>query len=147
MFQTTPYRSRQAGTTLIEVLIALLVLSFGMLGIAALQMRAIQNGNSALVRGNYSQANVMVGESLTANHFGARYTCNNANTQTERDLRLADVTYWQNVFPQGNGDGVGRYSTSCPSASSYMYNLWYRWDDSRAVGGSSDTRIGLYYEF
>jgi type IV pilus assembly protein PilV len=147
MFQTTPYRRRQAGTTLIEVLIALLVLSFGMLGIAALQMRAIQNGNSALVRGNFSQVNVMFGESLTANRFGARYLCSNENTQEERDLRSADITYWQNYFPQGNGAGSARAGASCSSPTTYMYNLWFRWDDSRAVGGSSDTRIGLYYAF
>ena len=147
MFQPTPCRRRQAGTTLIEVLVALLVLSFGMLGIAALQVRAIKNTNSALMRGNFSQANVMIGESLTANRLGARHACNQSNTQIERDLRDTDIDYWQNFFSQSNVVGVGRLDVTCSVAANYMYTLWFPWNDSRAVGGSGDTRIGLYFEF
>ena len=147
MFQPTPCRRRQAGTTLIEVLVALLVLSFGMLGIAALQVRAIKNTNSALMRGNFSQANVMIGESLTANRLGARHACNQSNTQIERDLRNTDIDYWQNFFSQSNVVGVGRLDVTCSVAANYMYTLWFPWNDSRGVGGSGDTRIGLYFEF
>lgn len=42
--------SRQSGVGLIEVLIAVLVLSIGFLGMAALQTKALSNNNSAMVR-------------------------------------------------------------------------------------------------
>ena len=41
---------RQTGVGLIEVLIAVLVLSIGFLGMAALQSKALSNNNSAMVR-------------------------------------------------------------------------------------------------
>ncbi len=41
---------RQSGVGLIEVLIAVLVLSIGFLGMAALQTKALSNNNSAMVR-------------------------------------------------------------------------------------------------
>ncbi|MBN7770496.1 type IV pilus modification protein PilV [Marinobacter daepoensis] len=43
-------RLRQTGVGLIEVLIAVLVLSIGFLGMAALQSKALSNNNSAMVR-------------------------------------------------------------------------------------------------
>ncbi|MDY6929781.1 MAG: type IV pilus modification protein PilV [Pseudomonadota bacterium] len=43
-------RSGQSGVGLIEVLIAVLVLSIGFLGMAALQSKALSNNNSAMVR-------------------------------------------------------------------------------------------------
>ncbi len=125
----------------------MLVLSFGMLGIATLQVRVIKTANSAIVRGNFSQINTALGESLTANRFGARYLCDRENTQSERDLRLNDIDYWEYFFPNGNA-GSARVGGSCGGGTAnYMYNLWYQLDDSRATGGNSNTRIGLYYEF
>ncbi|MFO7582518.1 type IV pilus modification protein PilV [Guyparkeria sp.] len=46
----TDSRHRQAGVGLIEVLIAVLVLSIGFLGIAALQAKALSNNNSSMNR-------------------------------------------------------------------------------------------------
>jgi len=43
-------RTRQSGVGLIEILVAVLVLSIGFLGMAALQTRALSNNNSAMAR-------------------------------------------------------------------------------------------------
>lgn len=43
-------RSRQGGFSLLEVLIALLVLSIGLLGLASLQIRSVQVNHSAYMR-------------------------------------------------------------------------------------------------
>ena len=48
-------RGRQSGFTLIEVLIALLVLAIGLLGMASLTMTSLQNNQSAYQRGQASQ--------------------------------------------------------------------------------------------
>ena len=46
----TGFRRRQGGTTLIEVLVAVLVLSVGLLGVAALQAVSLTNNNNAYLR-------------------------------------------------------------------------------------------------
>ena len=43
-------RKTQRGTTLVEVLVALVVLSVGLLGIAALQMTSLRNNRGAHLR-------------------------------------------------------------------------------------------------
>ncbi|MGE4534171.1 type IV pilus modification protein PilV [Halomonas sp.] len=43
-------RHRQSGFTLIEVLVALLVLAIGMLGVAAMQLKAVQGAHMAYQR-------------------------------------------------------------------------------------------------
>lgn len=50
------HRNSQRGTTLIETLVALLVLSVGLLGVAGLQLTSLRNNRSAHLR---SQAQVM----------------------------------------------------------------------------------------
>lgn len=50
---------RQAGTTLIEVLVTLVVLSIGLLGVAAMQMLSLQSNQNAYFR---SQATALTAE-------------------------------------------------------------------------------------
>ncbi|KJS64413.1 MAG: hypothetical protein JM57_13890, partial [Comamonadaceae bacterium BICA1-1] len=47
---------RQRGASLIEVLVAFLLLTFGLLGMSAMQINALQNNHSALQR---SQASML----------------------------------------------------------------------------------------
>lgn len=44
------YKTRNAGFTLIEALVALLVLSIGLLGVAAMQLKALQGAHAAYQR-------------------------------------------------------------------------------------------------
>jgi type IV pilus assembly protein PilV len=50
MKKNTPERSRTQGFTLVEALVALVVLSIGMLGIAALYVESLRAGRTALIR-------------------------------------------------------------------------------------------------
>lgn len=51
-----PSPSRQRGVSLIEVLVAVLILSLGLLGVAAMQNKSLSMNHSAYLR---SQANIM----------------------------------------------------------------------------------------
>jgi len=54
--QITRNAKSQAGFTLIEILVAMLILAIGMLGIAAMQLRGLQYNHDAYLR---SQVNLL----------------------------------------------------------------------------------------
>lgn len=64
-------RQGQAGVGLIEVLIAVLVLSIGFLGIAALQAKALSNNNSAMARTQASIAAYSMFDAMRADRTAA----------------------------------------------------------------------------
>lgn len=62
--------SRQSGVGLIEVLIAVLVLSIGFLGMAALQTKALSNNNSAMVRSIGTIASYSILDAMRVDQLG-----------------------------------------------------------------------------
>lgn len=137
---------------MVEVLVAVLVLSFGLVGISALQVRAIKNSSSAVVRGDLAQLSVAFGESLRANPFHVRGSTN-ANcvaTPAEDALFYTDYNiYFGTFFAADKGTaGVrfwGRGGSSCTNTVEWSFRQ--NWDDSRGVGGGSNVAIGLFYRF
>ena len=104
-------RGAQRGTTLIETLVALVVLSIGLLGIAALQMTSLRNNRGAHLR---SQAQVMaydIADRVRANR-GIALT-NGYNVELGEDpnssnaLAQLDLERWKEAvgltLPSGDG--------------------------------------------
>lgn len=96
---TQPHRisNAEAGLTLIEVLVAILIFSFGLLGFVGLQARAIQYSTSA------EDSNRAA---LLANEMASTLTLNRTATPTPAALadwqaRVADTT--ANGLPNGLG--------------------------------------------
>ncbi len=128
----------QSGSTLIEVLVSVLVLSLGMLGAAALQATALRNNQS-----NYEHAQMTVLtqsmlDSMRANIAGvtagdyemATYTC---IAPTGAGLAKTDIAQWINsVQAQLNPGACARITCTARDCT-----VGIRWDDARATGGSS----------
>jgi type IV pilus assembly protein PilV len=103
----------QRGTTLIETLVALLVLSIGLLGVAALQVNALQSNQMAHVR---SQASVLaydLADRMRANRavaLAGGYNVAFGSTPTGANLNQLDVQNWKdalaNSLPSGDGELV-----------------------------------------
>ena len=103
-------KGHQRGTTLIETLVALLVLSIGLLGVAALQVNALQNNQMAHVR---SQASVLaydLADRMRANRavaLAGGYNVAFGSTPTGTNLNQLDVQNWKtalaNTLPTGDG--------------------------------------------
>jgi type IV pilus assembly protein PilV len=63
--------SRQRGVSLLEVLIAVLILSFGLLGVAALQVRTLQGTQSSNYRSNAALLTHEIVDAIRANRSRA----------------------------------------------------------------------------
>jgi type IV pilus assembly protein PilV len=103
-------RNGQRGVTLIEALVALLVLSIGLLGVAGLQMVALRNNHGAHLR---SQATVLaydIADRMRANRAAALagdYDVAVGGTIAGATLAAIDVQTWKQtlsgVLPGGDG--------------------------------------------
>jgi type IV pilus assembly protein PilV len=101
----------QRGTTLVETLVALLVLSIGLLGVAALQVNALQTNRGAHVR---SQASVLaydIADRMRANRQAAIdgfYNVTYGVVPTGTTMNEVDLRNWKNTLaatlPAGDGE-------------------------------------------
>lgn len=105
-----PERRTARGFTLVEVLIALLVLSIGMLGIAALYLETLRASRSALVR---TQAVTLAGslaDRMRANRSPAGvYNCGGTCEAGEggNAIAIADLNAWRAAVATQLPTGVG----------------------------------------
>lgn len=105
-----PLRHHAAGFSLIEVLVAVVILAIGLLGIAGLQATSIRNNNSAYLR---SQATILaydIIERMRANNTLAKngsYGVAMGSSGSGTGMALTDVTEWKTVLGQmlPSGDG------------------------------------------
>lgn len=126
------------GGTLIEVLVAVLVLALGMLGAAALHAAALRNNQSNFEHAQMSVLNHSMFDAMRANLEGvtngeyelSAWTC---TAPSATNLAQADIAAWINgLQAQLNPSACG--SISCNGRDC---TIGIRWDDSRATGGSS----------
>lgn len=119
----------QDGMTLIEVLVALSILAVGLLGAAALQIRALQHTDSARMSTQASFIAYDMLDRIRAN-ASADYTLATpaeGNTGNARDQDLLDFA--SNVASFGGPSAKGHISVS-----QQVYTVRITWDDSRAAG-------------
>lgn len=103
-FGSRPKRSKRlAGFTLIEVLVALVVMSVGMLGIAGLYVHSLQSGRTSMLRHNAINLAGDIADRIRANpRAGAAYALGGANNNcvgggidcTRDEMAGNDVFLW-----------------------------------------------------
>ena len=123
----------QRGTTLIEVLIALIVLSIGLLGLALLQVTSVQSNHSAYYR---SQATVLahdladrmranrtaaLGDAYVFDYPASSYDHSVSGTQAEKDK-----AEWLNAVAQTLPEGTGKIEKT-----GTLISIFVRWNDDR----------------
>ena len=153
----------QRGFTLIEVLIAVLVLSIGLLGLAALQTSGLGMNHSAYLR---SQATILaadMADRMRANRAGvdsfayhlpastAHAACTSTGGCTTAELAENDMSEWTTnlatALPGGTGivcrdsnpnDGASAASPSCSGGGGvYAIKIWWR-DDRNTVSAATN---------
>lgn len=102
-------RNSQSGTTLIEVLITVVLVSVGLLGLAGLQLTTVQNSNSSSERFEATTLAHDILERIRANRQAAltgRYNLALGAVPAGANLVGADLLEWRNalaVLPNGDG--------------------------------------------
>ncbi|MCK1792526.1 type IV pilus modification protein PilV [Pseudomonas violetae] len=118
----------QEGMTLIEVLVALLILTVGLLGAAAIQLNALKYTDSSRMTSQASFIAYDMMDRIRANS-GADYTITpptSGNLGVARDQDLFDFT--SNI-----ASALGATATGTIALSQRVYTITIAWDDSRAA--------------
>lgn len=135
--------NKQTGVGLIEILIAVLVLSIGFLGMAALQAKALTNNNSAMARTQATIVSYSILDAMRAdrtNALGGAYnttvTVGNCPTSTS-SLAASQLKLWcegsGSTPPDGLASlGAGTIGTiQCNGSGDCTVKIVF--DDSRAT--------------
>jgi len=133
----------QGGASLIEVMIAVLIMSIGLLGVAAMQATALKNSQSALERSQAVIESYAILDSIRANQEAGRngsytrgMTC---AAPAGADLVNGDVGRWITSMKASLGaDACG--AINCVAATRTC-TVTVRWNDSRGTGGSSAQEV------
>ena len=135
------------GFTLLEVLIALVIFSFGLLALAALMAKGLQYNTSALHRSYASMQAYDMADRMRANQIGI--TDNNYNLISGAGTDPACITTGCTAAQMAQYDGWAWNSTNAallPSGSGSVttdgttYTITVTWDDDR--DGVADTCPG-----
>jgi len=135
--------ARSAGFSLIEVLVALVVLAFGLLGVAAIQINALKTNHSAAQRSQATMlANLML-DAMRANDTAARDGRYNLPKScgipsATGSLVANDRKYWMEKLHEQLGIGTCG-AINC--ASNGVCTIEIEWNDSRARGNENQTFV------
>ncbi|MBB3062420.1 type IV pilus modification protein PilV [Microbulbifer rhizosphaerae] len=136
--------ARQTGSSLIEVMVTVLILSTSLLGMAALQNRSLQYNHSAYLR---SQANILAYDILD------RIRINRANTDSYKlkfgadapagnSLVQSDLREWREIvaaaLPEGNS------AVSC-TTSKHACTVIIQWTEQNSSGEESEDSSTFEY--
>jgi type IV pilus assembly protein PilV len=131
----------QRGELLIEVLIAVLLMSVGLLGIAAMQAGALRNSQSALQRGQAATQIHAILDAMRANRTnalaGSYALSRTCSVPSGSGLAGTDLSTWMTGLQETLG------STACGTVSctSTVCTVVVDWDDSRASdAGTKDSK-------
>jgi len=141
----THCNSNQSGFTLLEVLIALLVLSIGLLGLAALQTTGLRSNQMASMRTLATQFTYDITDRMRSNPVGvangeyvvARTTTPSSSIApwTGGTHALTDLTEWRaniaNRLPEGTSEIALCDTTTAPACAEVTHIVTVYWNESR----------------
>lgn len=133
----------QRGVGLIEVLVAVLILSIGLLGLAGLQMRTLRDNQSALDRSVAVVETHFIADAMRADLNTARTGGFNlaigAATPAATTFATTALNHWRTNLVNALGAGA----TGAVACNGQVCTVTVQWDDSRASSGSTaNTNVG-----
>jgi type IV pilus assembly protein PilV len=134
-------RKHQTGFGLVEVLVALLIVSIGLLGIVSLQVMALKNTGSSMERSQaviqtYSYMDVLRAnrDQAVLSNLDMSMTCDPENlAETLVEQRRWITQLHETLGPQSCGQVQCLGGGKC--------TITVQWDESRAEGGSTEQQL------
>ena len=132
-------RKLQRGFGLMEVLVALVILSVGLLGIASLQLTALKNVGSSMERSQaviqtYSYLEVLRANADNASTLNVPMTCDEENL-------AADTMKVQRKWIKQLRASLGPQACGKAHCIGKQCTITIQWDDSRAAGGGTTQEL------
>lgn len=168
------HRQSQGGFTLIEVLVAALVLAIGLVGVAGLQAVTLRNNQSTFMRSQAAAFAYDLADRMRANVAGAAAgaydpsaaaltsTCTTVTGCSASALAAHDLAEWNaaiaTYLPDGEGfvcvdstpdDGTSAANAQCDgSGQQFAVKVW--WDDDRdgatTVDATNNERLTISFQ-
>jgi type IV pilus assembly protein PilV len=135
--------SRQSGATMIEVLVALFVLSVGLLGVAGLQQIGLRNGYTAQLRGQATALATDIADRMRANRRAAldgEYDVDidtdvtdlsGCPATTSADMVTCDLAEWKLALADRLPLGEGAVETLVNPNGGEHVRISIRWREGR----------------
>jgi type IV pilus assembly protein PilV len=149
--KSSSFITRQKGATMIEVLVAIIILAVGLLGLAGLQRVSIQSNYSAYYR---SQATLLASDlidRMRANRTAAKagsydrtstaVQCN-TNLSPTGTIANSDITQWLNTIACTLPSGTGSVSRTGD-----LFTVSINWDDTRGQIKATNSTSTLTQNF
>ncbi len=139
-FQQCPARRKSRGVTLVEVLVAVLVLSIGLIGLAALQANALQSNQGSYMRSQATNLAYDIADRMRTNRqaalsgdYDTAFTDDegtggvcNTNLSPTGDLADQDLAQWKNAIACTLPAGQASVSRSGDT-----FTITVRWQEDR----------------
>ena len=151
--------ARSRGFTLVEMLVALVVLSIGMLGIAGLFTVSLRSGGSAIQRMQAVNLATDIADRIRANRraagaynatataMGTDKGCIGASASvcSKEDMAATDIFVWKNAitaaFKGGTATGEVAYTAASLPTLPATYTIKVTWkEQGQAVGETESTQ-------
>ncbi len=136
----------QRGVTMLEILIAVMVLSVGLLGVAGLQTTNLRNSQSAHQRTMAVLLASGMAERIRANRtlalaggFAMGKTC--AALTATGSIQQLEQKNWIDEIRNSLGSVASTCGEVTYTAGTRTYTVIVYWDDSKALGGSADMAV------
>jgi len=137
-------KQHQKGTSLIEILVTILIVSFGLLGVAGVVSNGLKGAHSAQGRSQASMLAADLIDRMRANRSDAESDPGGAGspynlalgdaTPTGTTIPMQDLIAWRAALATTLPAGTGAVNVD---TATKKVTVSVRWDDSRATGGSS----------
>src|SRR5574343_742299 len=134
-----------SGFSMIEVLVAVLVLAIGLLGIAAVQTAALKNNNSALQRSQATMLAYFMMDAMRANRSVAIIGSYDLAKTCVAPATGSLITNDQNAWITALKSNLGNVSTTCGQITCAINTCSVKvyWDDSRGLSGSTEQVVEI----
>ncbi len=136
MKHPSPHNAK--GVALLEILIALVVTSIGLLGVAGLQVMSLKNNQSAALQ---SQANVLAYDMFDRLRANAGVAANynialTDSTPTGTSINKIDIQQWRGMLAASLPEGTG--AIACNAAAPPVCRVTVQWKDESPFNPNTD---------